>query len=123
MIDRERLQRPPAPGRDLEQDTPAIGPSLPSLDEARTLASITEFDNGIVMQPQTLREITDRRRSSARRSSDLQEKLMLLGLETESLRSRLTEDEKPADLVAEFGEYLKPGCRCSLSRHCNSSIS
>ena len=44
-------------------------------------------------------------------SSDLEQELMLLWLKTDFLCRRRTEAEKQAELVAKFGEYLKPACQ------------
>jgi hypothetical protein len=83
--------------------------------QTRGLASIAELDNGVMAQTKALSCIADRCSHCVGGSSDLEEKLMLLRLETAILRRRLTEVEKQAELMAKFGEYLKPGCWCRHS--------
>ena len=88
-----------------------VGPGLLARDQPRGLASIAEFDNGVMAQTKALGRIADRRRHVVRGASDLEEKLMLLRLETALLRCCLAEVKKQAELVAKFGEYLKSVCR------------
>jgi hypothetical protein len=89
-----------------------VGPSLFAHYQTRGLASIAELDNGVMAQTKALSCIADRCSHFVGDSGDLEEKLMLLRLETAILRRRLTEVEKQAELMAKFGEYLKSGCWC-----------
>jgi hypothetical protein len=83
--------------------------------QTRGLASIAELDNGVMAQTKALSCIADRCSHFVGGSSDLEEKLMLLRLETALLRRRLTEVEKQAELMAKFSEYLKSICWCRHS--------
>jgi hypothetical protein len=127
MHDRQSLEGLLSSGRDLQEDTAAVRSSSGVLAhyESRFLAPIAELDNGIVAQTKALSRIADRHNYSIVRSCDLEEELMLLWLKTELLRSRLTGVEKRTELVAKFGDYLRPTCqrRCSFSTHHCSSIS
>ncbi|MGA3093642.1 MAG: hypothetical protein ABSD75_34095 [Terriglobales bacterium] len=87
-----------------------VRPNLPARDQTRGLASIAELDNGVMAQTKTLSRIANRRSHFVGGSSDLEQELMLLRLKTTLLRCCLTELEKQAELVAEFGEYLKSVC-------------
>ena len=73
-----------------------VGPSLLSHYQASFLASIAELNNGVMAQTQPLGRIADGRSHVIGRSSDLEQELMLLWLETAVLRRHLTEAEKQA---------------------------
>ena len=87
-----------------------VRPNLPARDQTRGLASIAELDNGVMAQTKTLSRIANRRSHFVGGSSDLEQELMLLRLKAALVRCCLTELEKQAELVAEFGEYLKSVC-------------
>ncbi len=111
MVDRERFELLPSSRCEFQKDTSTVGPILFALDQPRGLASITELDNRVMAQTKTLSRIANRRSHFVGGASDLEEKLMLLRLETALLRCCLAEVKKQAELVAKFGEYLKSVCR------------
>jgi hypothetical protein len=78
--------------------------------KTRGRASLAKLDNGVMAQTKALSRIAYRRSHFVGGSSDLEEELMLLRLETAILRRYLTEVKKQAELMAKFGEYLKSGC-------------
>jgi hypothetical protein len=63
-------------------------------DQARLLASIHELNDAVVAETKALSRITDRRGYFMGCSRDLEQELMLLGLESAVLRRGLTKVEK-----------------------------
>jgi uncharacterized caspase-like protein len=111
MVDGESFELLPSCRCELQKNTPTVGPSLLARDQTRGLTSIAELDHGVMAQAKTPSRIADRRRHFVGGSSDLEEELMLLRLETALLRRCLAEVKKQAELMAKFGEYLKFGGR------------
>jgi hypothetical protein len=119
MIDGESFDLLPSSGCQLQEDTPAVRPSLFTHYKARLLASSAELNNGVMAQSKACGRIAYRRIYLIGRSGNLEKQLMLLRRETTLLRCRLTKLEKQTELIAKFGECLKtaPRRRQSLPAH------
>jgi hypothetical protein len=109
MVDGESFELLPSCRCELQKNTPTVGPSLLARDQTRGLTSIAELDHGVMAQTKTLSRIADRRSHVVGGSSDLEEELMLLRLETALLRRGLAEVKKQSELMAKFGQCLKFG--------------
>jgi hypothetical protein len=94
VSDGENIEFVFSSGRQLQNDIPAIGPGMFAHDQARLLASIHELNDAVVAQTKALSRITDRRGYFMGCSRDLEQELMLLGLESAVLRRGLTKVEK-----------------------------
>ncbi len=71
--------------------------------EARVFAPLAEFDNAVVAEAHHLGDVADGHRSAVRRTGDLQQKLMLLGLQPGGRGGLLAELQEAPNLITEFG--------------------
>jgi len=88
---------------DLKDDTAAIGFVLLALDQPRLLAALAEFDDAVMAQPEPLGYVRYGCFDAVRGSGDVQQELVLLGMEACFGGAGLAEMEKLAQGVAELG--------------------
>lgn len=96
MIDGESFELFPASRGQFQKNIPVVGAGLLAHNQTRGLASIAEFDCGVMAQSEPLRRIAYRHNRLVRSTSDLEEELMLLRLKAMLLSCCLTEVEKAA---------------------------
>jgi hypothetical protein len=104
VIGREDAQHALALRRQREPHAAAIRGVMRALQQARFFASIAEFDNAVVAQAQPLGCVRDGGFHALGSSGNLQQKLMLLGLEAGLLGALLAKQQKLAKRVAEVGQ-------------------
>jgi len=75
-------------------------------DQACFLASFAEFNHAMVSQTQSLRSIRYRRFNIVRSTGDVQQELMLLGMETSVYGASFAEVEELPKRIAELGQCL-----------------
>jgi hypothetical protein len=92
--------------REFQYHPPAVVLVGSPSNETGQLAPFAEFDSGMVSKSHHLGDVGDRNQSAVGCPGDLEEKLMLLGLESGCGGGLLAELEESADLVPEFGEEL-----------------
>jgi hypothetical protein len=77
-----------------------------SAHETRQLAPFTEFDHSMVPKAHHIRDVGDRNQSVVWSSSDLQQKLMLLWLQTCCGCGLLAKLQEAPNLITEFCQQL-----------------
>ncbi len=107
VIRRQRTQHPVALGRHLELHSAAIGGVMQPLQQTRLFTSIAEFDDAVMAQAQSFRGVRHRGLNIFGGAGDLQQKLMLLGLQAGLLGAPLAEGQELAERVAELSQRLE----------------
>ena len=79
------------------------------------LATVGQFYHAVVTQAKPLGQICDGKNSMLWRAGNLQQKLMLLGLQVRLGGGLFTEMKKAAQFITKLGEDLE-------SHHCNRGI-
>jgi hypothetical protein len=103
VVERKNFEHLLSLGREPQKDAAAVRAILPAEYQARLLASIAEFHDGIVAQTEAPGYIANRGRYAVRRPRNLEQELVLLRLKAAPVSRRLTEVEKQTELVAKFG--------------------
>lgn len=99
--------------RNFEQDAPPVCRVFPATEQHFGHRAIDEFDDAVVTQPQPFSRISDGEGCIFRRTGNLQQKLVLLGVKMKLLGRMLAELKEVPELIAELGERLKEGSRVS----------
>ena len=89
---------------DLDEHTPAVTRIGFATHEPLVGKPVDETHGAVMADVQTLGQCADRRRCVWRQPLQREQQLVLLRIEPARAGRFLTEGEKPADLVAEFGE-------------------
>ena len=105
------LEQPCAPGCDAQQDTASVGFIAGALEQTFFYGSVCELHYTVVPEAEALGRVGDGRECVGRRPGDLQQQLMLLGLQARGVRGLLTELEKRAKAIAKFGQPLDQAIR------------
>jgi hypothetical protein len=92
--------------REFEYHPPAIVLIGSSSHKAGQFAPFAELDGGMVSKAHHVGDVGDRNQSVVGRPGDLQQKLVLLGLEAGCSGGLLAELQESTNLVPEFGKEL-----------------
>jgi hypothetical protein len=130
VMRRQLVQEARALGGNAEQDAARIVLVAGAFEQALLLRAVCQFDDAIVPQAETLGCVGNSGDCAGRRSSDLEEELMLLRLEPGIVGGLLTELHEGAKAIAKFGEALNKACRgvpflfhkYIVSRHISSQM-
>jgi hypothetical protein len=88
--------------RDLQDDAAAIGGVVFAMDETGLFAALAELDDAVVAQSQPLRHVRYGRLHAIWRSGDVEQKLVLLGMEAGVGGTLFAELEKLAQGVTKL---------------------
>jgi hypothetical protein len=106
VVCRQLVEQPRALGRDAQQDTAGVCFVAGALEQAFVDGAVCELDHAVVPEAEPLGRVGDGGNCAGRRSGDLQQQLMLLGLETSRVGRLLTELYEGAKAIAKFGQPL-----------------
>jgi hypothetical protein len=90
-----------------EDDAATVCGVFGAEEEAFGDGAVDELDDGVVAEAEALGCVCDGGERAAGCSSDLQQKLMLLGMEVDFVGGLLAEVSEDAEVVAELGEGLQ----------------
>jgi hypothetical protein len=92
---------------DGEDDAAAVERVFGASEKTFGYGAVGELDDGVVAETETLGGVSDGDDGVWRRSGDLQQELMLLGVQIDLLGGLLAELQEGADLVAEVSQGLE----------------
>jgi hypothetical protein len=88
---------------DVESDTAAVGGVVLAMDQPDFFTALAEFDDCVMPQAEPFRSVGDRRLRAVGSSGDVEQELVLLGMETSVCGTGFAEMEKLPQGVAELG--------------------
>jgi hypothetical protein len=115
VVGRQLVEQPGAPGCDPQQDTAGIGFVAGPLEQAFFHGSVCELDHAIVPQTETLSRVGNGGRYAGGRTGNLQQQLVLLGLQPSRVGRLLTELHEAAKAITKFCQALDQCVRGSFS--------
>jgi hypothetical protein len=107
VVGGEGVEEAAAFAGDAEENAAAVCGVVGAEEEALGDGAIDELDDGVVAEAQALGGVGDGGEGARGGSCDLEEELVLLGVELELLGGLLAELEEGSELVAELGEGLE----------------
>ena len=119
MVVGEGLQDFVAGGGEMEDDAAAVDGIAGAAEEAGFFAALTELDGGVMAEAEAFGDVGDGYEGGVGGAGDLQQKLMLLGLEASLGGALLAEVEEFAEFVAEVGEWLE-GAHSIIVSYCDT---